>query len=123
MILGIGTDIVEIGRIRQAMERNAHFAEGIFTEQENAYCKRKSNPWESYAARYAAKEAVGKAFGTGIGELGLLNIEIRNESGGQPQVILHGKAEALMEERRVRAIHISLSHSELYAIATAVLEG
>jgi len=123
MIIGVGTDIIEIGRIRKAIESNEHFATGVFTEREIAYCKRKTNPWESFAVRYAAKEAVGKAFGTGIAELGLLNIEVLNESNGQPQIILQGKAEALMETSNAKAIHVSLSHSELYAIATVVLEG
>lgn len=113
---------MEIRRIREAIERNDHFTERVFTEKEIAYCHRKSNPWESFAVRYAAKEAVGKAFGTGIGELGLLNIEVMNESGGQPYVILHGKALELQQERNVKTIHLSLSHSELYAIATAILE-
>ncbi len=123
MILGVGTDLVEIQRIRRAIEQNPHFLERVFTEGEIAYCRRKSRPWQSYAARFAAKEAVGKAFGTGLGPIGLTEIEVASGPGGQPRVLLHGAAERLAAERRVQRVHISLSHSELYAMATAVLEG
>ncbi len=123
MIIGIGTDLIEIVRIRQAIEKNPHFAERVYTEQEIAYCQRKKQPWQSYAARFAAKEAVSKAFGTGIGPVGLAEIEILNGKSGQPAVVLHGKAQALAAERKIRQVHISLSHSEAYAMATAVLEG
>ncbi len=115
--------MVEIVRVRQAIEKNPHFLERIYTEQEIVYCKRKADPWQSLAARFAAKEAVGKAFGTGIGMLGLKNIEIINETGGQPKVVLHGAAEEQALLRNIRRVHISLSHSKEYAIATAVLEG
>lgn len=123
MIAGIGTDMVEIGRIRKAIEKNPHFMERVYTEQEIQYCQRKANPWQSFAARFAAKEAVGKAFGTGIGPIGLTEIEIANEKNGQPMVVLHGKAQTLAIQRNIQRVHVSLSHSEAYAIATAVLEG
>lgn len=123
MIAGIGTDMVEIGRIRKAIEKNPHFMERVYTEQEIQYCQRKANPWQSFAARFAAKEAVGKAFGTGIGPIGLTEIEIANEKNGQPMVVLHGKAQTLAIQRNIQHVHVSLSHSEAYAIATAVLEG
>ncbi len=123
MIVGIGTDIIEINRIKQAIEKNPNFAERVYTAQEAAYCQRKRNPWQSYAARFAAKEAVSKAFGTGIGPVGLAEIEIVNAANGQPSVVLHGKAQTLAAERNIRQVHVSLSHSEAYAMATAVLEG
>lgn len=123
MILGVGTDLIEIQRIQRAIERNPHFLERVYTEKEIAYCRRKARPWQSYAARFAAKEAVGKAFGTGLGPIGLTEIEIVNGPNGQPQVTLYGAAQALAAERKVRRVHISLSHSEAYAMATAVLEG
>lgn len=115
--------MIEIARIRRAIEKNPRFAERVYTEQERRYCQRKANPWQSYAARFAAKEAVSKALGTGIGPVGLTEIEILNAPGGQPQVALHGKAKIIAEERHITRVHIGLSHSELYAIATAVLEG
>ena len=123
MIAGVGTDLVEIARIQNAIEKNPHFMERVYTKEEIAYCQRKKNPWQSFAARFAAKEAVSKAFGTGIGPVGLTEIEIRNKSNGQPEVVLHGKAQAMAASRNIQRVHVSLSHSETYAMATAVLEG
>ncbi|MBR4944441.1 MAG: holo-ACP synthase [Peptococcaceae bacterium] len=123
MISGIGTDLVEIARIKQAIEKNPHFTERVYTAQEIAYCQRKKNPWQSFAARFAAKEAVSKAFGTGIGPVGLTEIEILNSSNGQPAVMLYGKAKELADSRHIQRVHVSLSHSEAYAMATVVLEG
>ena len=123
MILGIGTDMVEIDRIQSAIEKNPRFLQRVYTMQEIESCQRKSNCWQSFAARFAAKEAVSKAFGTGLGQIGFTEIEIKNMAGGQPQVLLHGAAQALARERNVQCVHISLSHSKAYAIATAVLEG
>lgn len=114
---------MEIARIRRAIEKNPHFTERVYTEQEIAYCQRKANPWQSFAARFAAKEAVSKALGTGIGPVGLTEIEIVNAKNGQPGVRLHGKAQELAVSRNIQRVHVSLSHSEAYAIATAVLEG
>ena len=115
--------MVEIARIQNAIEKNPHFMERVYTKEEIAYCQRKKNPWQSFSARFAAKEAVSKAFGTGIGPVGLTEIEIRNKSNGQPEVVLHGKAQAMADSRNIQRVHVSLSHSETYAMATAVLEG
>lgn len=123
MILGIGTDMIEIARIQQAIEKNPRFLQRVYTAQEVAYCQRKSNSWQSFAARFAAKEAVGKALGTGLGVVGMTEIEVVNAVGGRPDVVLHGTALRLAEEKKVQRVHISLSHSKAYAIATAVLEG
>lgn len=123
MILGIGTDIIEIARIRQALEKQPHLMARLYTQREVGYCQRKKNPWQSFAARFAAKEAVSKAFGTGIGKIAWTDIEVVNDKSGKPQVILYGAALALAEEKEVHCVHVSLSHSEVYAIATAVLEG
>lgn len=123
MVAGVGTDLIEIERVRRAIEKNRHFLERVYTEREIAYCRRKADPWQSYAARFAAKEAVAKALGTGLGPVGFKEIEIINAAGGQPQVVLSGKAEQLALERNIQRVHISLSHSEAYAMATAVLEG
>ena len=123
MITGIGTDLIEIVRIQRAIEKNPHFMERVYTANEIAYCRRKKNVWQSFAARFAAKEAVSKAFGTGIGPVGLMEIEIVNAENGQPKVVLHGKALQLAADRNIQRVHISLSHSEAYAMATAVLEG
>lgn len=123
MIFGVGTDLVEIVRIRQAIEKNPRFLQKVYTEEEIGYCRRKKNPWQSFAARFAAKEAVSKAFGTGLGKIGLLDIEVINKPSGQPQIILHGEAERFAKEHGIGSVHISLSHSEVYAIATAIIEG
>ena len=123
MITGIGTDLIEIVRIQRAIEKNPHFMERIYTANEIAYCRRNKNAWQSFAARFAAKEAVSKALGTGIGPVGLMEIEILNAENGQPKVVLHGKALQLAADRNIQRVHISLSHSEAYAMATAVLEG
>ena len=123
MITGIGTDLIEIVRIQRAIEKNPHFMERVYTANEIAYCRRKTNAWQSFAARFAAKEAVSKALGTGIGPVGLMEIEILNAENGQPKVVLHGKALQLAADRNIQRVHISLSHSEAYAMATAVLEG
>jgi holo-[acyl-carrier protein] synthase len=123
VITGIGTDLIEIVRIQRAIEKNPHFMERVYTANEIAYCRRKKNAWQSFAARFAAKEAVSKALGTGIGPVGLMEIEILNAENGQPKVVLHGKALQLAADRNIQRVHISLSHSEAYAMATAVLEG
>lgn len=123
MITGIGTDLIEIVRIQRAIEKNPHFMERVYTANEIAYCRLKKNAWQSFAARFAAKEAVSKALGTGIGPVGLMEIEILNAENGQPKVVLHGKALQLAADRNIQRVHISLSHSEAYAMATAVLEG
>lgn len=123
MIVGIGTDLVEIPRIQRAIEKNPRFEQRVYTDQEIQYCRRKTNPWQSFAARFAAKEAVSKAFGTGIGPVGLQEIEILNKKNGQPVVVLHGNAQTLAAQRKIQQVHVSLSHSETYAMATAVLEG
>lgn len=123
MILGVGTDMIEIARIQHAIEKNPRFEQRVYTEREVVYCQRKANPWQSFAARFAAKEAVSKALGTGIGVIGLQEVEIVNATSGQPQVVLHGAALALAQNRNIQRVHVSLSHSEAFAIATAVLEG
>ena len=123
VVVGVGTDLIEIARIRRAIENNPHFLKRVYTEKEIAYCRRKKNPWQSFAARFAAKEAVGKALGTGLGRIGLQEIEVVNDAGGQPCIVLYGTAHELAVGRNIQHVHISLSHSEAYAIATAVLEG
>ena len=82
----------------------------------------KKNPWQSFAARFAAKEAVSKALGTGLGKIGLTDIEVQNQSTGQPQIVLHGAAQIFAQTHGIKRVHISLSHSEVYAIATAIVE-
>ncbi len=122
MIIGIGTDIIEIERVRRAVSRE-HFKNRVFTKNEQNYCEsRGAQSAASYAARFAAKEAFFKAIGTGI-ITDLTDVEIVNNAAGQPQIFLYGKAKILAEDKHVKKVFASLSHSLEYATAVAILEG
>ena len=123
MIIGLGTDIVEVKRIKAAIAKNENFVTRIYTPAEIAYCRQKSRPEISFAARFAAKEAISKAFGTGIGKISWLDMEITNAQSGQPLVHLSGNCAMISQEKQVKAIHLTLSHTDEYAVATAILEG
>ena len=124
MILGLGIDIIEVDRIRAAHQRHGErFANRILHPAEIAYCLSHKDPAPFLAARFAAKEAISKAFGTGIGaQLGWHDLEVRRKDSGEPFVVLHGGGEKLLVARRARAVLISLSHTQTYAAAVAVLE-
>ena len=124
MILGLGIDIIEVDRIRAAHQRHGErFANRILHPAEIAYCLSHKDPAPFLAARFAAKEAISKAFGTGIGaQLGWHDLEVRRKESGEPFVVLHGGGEKLLVARRARAVLISLSHTQTYAAAVAVLE-
>ena len=123
MVLGVGTDIIEIERMKKAMGREAFLAR-VFTQEERTYCDgRGAGRAASYAARWAGKEAVLKAFGTGLRQGTLLNVEIVPDVLGAPEVHLSGFFAALAEERGVWRIHLSLSHAREYAVAQCILEG
>jgi holo-[acyl-carrier protein] synthase len=120
-----GVDIVEIDRIQKSFEVcGDSFRSKVFTEKEIEYCEsKKAAKYQSYAARFAAKEAVSKAFGTGIGErLNWKEIEISNNESGKPFVILSGKANKLFDEINGAGISLSLSHCKNYAVAYVVIE-
>lgn len=125
MILGVGIDLVEVGRIRDSLERlGERFARRILCPAEYEYCFSHTEPSPHVAARFAAKEAVSKAFGTGIGtELGWLDIEVLRLASGSTQVHLHGAVAQLMEHRSAKSIHLNLTHTAQYASAVAILEG
>lgn len=125
MILGTGIDIIEVARIRGSLDRfGERFVQRILRPTEIAYCFSFKSPAPHVAARFAAKEAISKAFGTGIGaQLGWQDMEIARESSGRPYVVLHDSGQALLTERKGRLVHISLSHTANYATALAVLEG
>ena len=125
MILGTGIDIIEVARIGASFEKfGERFVNRILLPDEIAYCLAHKRPAPFLAVRFAAKEAVSKAFGTGIGAaLGWVDIEIRRKESGEPFVVLHGKGQELLEARGAKKLHISLSHTENYAAATAILEG
>jgi holo-[acyl-carrier protein] synthase len=124
MILGTGIDIIEVARIGSSYEKfGERFVNRILHADEIAYCLSHKNPAPFIAARFAAKEAVSKAFGTGIGaSLGWQDMEIRRKDSGEPFVVLHGQGKKLFKSRRAKRLLISLSHTANYAAATAVLE-
>lgn len=123
MIIGIGCDLIELSRIEKALI-NPKFVEKVFTAEEIKYCTaRESQKTQSYAARYAAKEAVAKALGTGFRGGSLHEIEVVNDSMGKPEVQLSGFFAALFKERGCRKIHLSLSHVKTCAMAQVVMEG
>jgi holo-[acyl-carrier protein] synthase len=125
MILGTGIDIIEVGRIASSYEKfGERFVNRILHADEIAYCLSHKNPAPFLAARFAAKEAISKAFGTGIGAaLGWQDMEIRRKESGEPFVVLHGNGEQLFASRGAKRLLISLSHTTNYAAATAILEG
>lgn len=120
-----GVDIIEIDRVQRAIETEGEkFLKKIFTPKEIEYCEsRGKNKYHSYAVRFAAKEAVSKAFGTGIrGGMKLSEIEIENDYFGKPRIILSGRAAEIAEQKRMTGSSISLSHCESYAAAFVVIE-
>jgi holo-[acyl-carrier protein] synthase len=124
VILGVGIDIIEVGRIRSSYERfGERFLNRILLPNEIAYCLSHKVPAPFLAARFAAKEAISKAFGTGIGaQLGWQDMEVGRKESGEPFVILHGGGKKLLEERKARVVLISLSHTQEHAAAVAFLE-
>lgn len=124
-VAGIGVDIVETARIRDSLEKfGDRFLNRCFLPDEIAYCQGMKFPELHLAARFAAKEAISKAFGTGIGkQLGWRDMEIRKRESGEPFVVLHGKGLELAQQRGVDKMYVSLSHCKEYAAAQAVLVG
>ena len=124
MILGIGTDIIEVARIQASHEKfGDRFLKRILLPNEIAYCLSHKSPAPFLAARFAAKEAISKAFGTGIGaQLSWQDMEVGRRESGEPYVILHGNGEKLLRERGARIVLISLSHTQQHATAVALLE-
>ena len=125
MILGVGIDLVEVARIEASVRQSGEkFLQRILLPGEIAYCLAYKTPGPHLAARFAAKEAVAKAFGTGIGgALGWLDMEVVRQESGEPRLVLHGKGKKLFAERGAKNLLISLSHTDNYATAMAVLEG
>src|SRR6266536_3640403 len=121
MILGTGIDIIEVSRIRASHEKfGERFLKRILRPREIAYCLSHRFPAPFLAARFAAKEAISKAFGTGIGkQLGWQDMEVGRKQSGEPFVILHGDGLQRMRERGGRIVQLSLSHTETYAAAVA----
>ena len=125
VVLGIGVDIVETVRIRESLAKfGDRFLNRCFLPDEVAYCRQTKFPELHLAARFAAKEALSKAFGTNIGErVGWKDFEIRKRDNGEPYAVLHGKSAELARTRGVTEIFVSLSHCKDYAAAQAVIVG
>lgn len=124
-IIGIGTDIVECARIGQMIQRHAeNFLDRVYTPKEVAYCQKRKAWLESFAGRWAAKEAIMKALATGWRKgVRWRDIEVRSAPSGQPTVALGGAARELAAELRIRDIQLSISHCRLHAIAYAIAVG
>lgn len=124
MIVAIGTDLVDLERLAKSIERSGEaFIDKFLTPGEREYCDGRTVRLPSIGARFAAKEAVMKCFGTGWAEgLGFRDIEVQREASGQPIILLHGEAIKIAKRLGITKIHVSLSHSNGHAIATAVAE-
>jgi holo-[acyl-carrier protein] synthase len=123
-IAGIGIDLVNCARIENSIERfGDRFLHRVFTAGEIAYSQSMKFPSRHFAARFAAKEALSKAFGTGIGKsMGWRDLDVQRKESGEPYVVLSGGAEKMAKERGINRVWISLSHTEETAAATIVLE-
>lgn len=122
MIAGIGVDIVEIGRIRALVGRHGErFLKRCFSAEEIRHCAQRMDPSPGLAARFAAKEAMLKALGTGLAK-GMHYRDIQVEGEGQPQIRLTGKARAIAEIMGIRGVHVSLSHERTHAVAMVIVE-
>jgi len=126
-IVGTGIDLIEVERVREALERPStgpRFRARVFTEREVAYCEsRGRGRFQSYAARFAAKEATMKALGTGWSrQVGWRDIEVVRERGRPPGIVLWGKTAELARRRKVSRFHLSLTHTAMAAIAHVIAE-
>jgi len=122
-VVGMGTDLVEIDRFRLAMQRRAKLGERLFSDDERAYAERHRDPAPRLAARFAAKEAVMKALGVGLGAFKLRDVEVARRKSGAPELVLRGKATALAERRGVTGWQLSLTHTDSMAMAVAIALG
>ncbi len=126
MILGIGTDLIEIARIARSVERYGEsFLHRVYTEEEVAYCQRKKkNASESFAARFAAKEAGAKALGTGISRgVAWTEFAVTREPSGRPVLQFHGRAAEIGKAMGIVRVSLSLTHTKEMAMAVVIVEG
>lgn len=119
-VVGVGIDLCDVDRLRVAMSRTPGLRTRMFTQDEQDYCERRRDPAERYAARFAAKEAVLKAMGLGLGKCGMREIEVISASSGAPSIVLHGDAAKLASERGIGRWELSLTHTASLAQATAL---
>jgi holo-[acyl-carrier protein] synthase len=124
LVIGIGTDLIEIERIERSLHRFGEaFLHRVYTAGEIAYCQRKKNAAESFAARFAAKEAGAKALGTGISRgVSWTEFEVQRLPGQRPELHLSGRAAQIAQKLGIRRLSLSLSHSRTVSIAVVVAE-
>ncbi len=126
-IVGTGVDIIEVERVERALTRfvtGVRFRQRVFTEREVAYCEARGRPrYQSYAARFAAKEAAMKAMGTGWNRnVGWNELEVVRERGHAPTIVLHGKSAQFASRHNIVRFHLSISHTATLAIAQVIAE-
>lgn len=122
MVIGVGVDIVEIRRIANALQGSRAMARRVFTAKEIEYSSGRRNQFQHFAGRFAAKEAALKALGTGWqGGIRWTDVEVESE-GGRPTLALHGKAKELYDASGAVGSHLSITHSQEYAVAVVILE-
>lgn len=123
MIIGIGTDMIEVQRVAQKISKNQGFLEWVFAINEIEYCKTKAHPFQHYAARFAAKEAFFKALGTGWTNHTFFNeVTVVNDDMGKPSIEILGTTSETLAWLKNKRIHLSLSHVNDYAIAYVIIE-
>ena len=124
MIYGVGTDLVEVARIERILKKwRERFTLKVFSDGEIRYCSAKACPARHLAARFAAKEAFFKGLGRGMGRgVGFRDVEVRNSPEGKPELVLHERARGVIERAGIRENHLSISHTERYAMAVVALE-
>ncbi len=124
MVLGVGVDLVSMRRIERVYRRRPQrFLQRLFTGRERALLQKRPRPVPALAARFAAKEAVLKALGCGIGPAGLAEIEVLADRGRPPEVFLHGHAARIAAAKGVAAVAVSMTHDPPFAAAMAVITG
>ena len=121
-MISLGTDVVDLDRFRVALARTPRMVERVFTEGERAYALRKNDPTERLAARFAVKEATMKALGVGLGAFRFHDVEVIKARSGEPSLRLAGKALVLAERRGITSWKVSITHSDLIALAVVVGE-
>ena len=124
MIFGTGIDIIEVGRIKNSIQKYSdRFKKKIFTQKEIDYCHSQADPAKHFAARFTVKEAVLKCFGTGLtGGILWKDIEVGKLNSGQPVLNLHGNGKKLFNQLNLKHIHVSITHDKTYAVAHAIAE-
>jgi holo-[acyl-carrier protein] synthase len=122
-VLAVGTDLVEVDRIRRALSRTPGFASRVFTPAEQAWAGAARDPAERYAVRWAAKEATLKAIGVGLGAVALTDVEVERHESGRPGLVLHGSAARLAADQGIGGWLVSLSHTASLAQAVVLATG